>query len=51
MPKNENICCNVNECKHHSLEGDFCSLKRIQVVKHSTPANTTESTDCGNFEC
>ncbi|WBW95056.1 DUF1540 domain-containing protein [Oceanirhabdus sp. W0125-5] len=50
MPRNENIGCTVNECRHHSNEGQYCSLNRIQVKKHGNTANTVEHTDCGSFE-
>ncbi|GAA0179266.1 DUF1540 domain-containing protein [Clostridium sediminicola] len=50
MAKNENIGCNVNECKHHSGEENYCSLNKVQIIKHGGTANTVESTDCGSFE-
>ena len=50
MPKNEGIECTVNECKHHSNEGEYCSLNRIKVVKHGGIDNSIEHTDCSTFE-
>jgi len=50
MRKNESIGCNVTECTHHSEEGTYCALDKIQVVKHSGSATTVEQTDCGSFE-
>lgn len=49
MNKNESIGCNVTECKYHSNEGQYCSLDKIQVVKHGMAAYSVEQTDCGSF--
>lgn len=50
MRKNENIGCNVTECRNHSNEGQFCALEKIQIVKHSGSQATVENTDCASFE-
>ena len=47
---NTNILCNVKECKHHSKDENFCTLSKIQVIKHSNEAHCPECTDCGSFE-
>ncbi|MBU3146703.1 DUF1540 domain-containing protein [Clostridium sp. CF012] len=49
MKKNESIGCIVTECRHHSQEEQYCSLDKIQVVKHGSD-NTVEHTDCGSFD-
>jgi hypothetical protein len=49
MNKNESIGCDVTECTHHSQQGGYCALDRIQVVKHGTQATSVEQTDCGSF--
>lgn len=48
--KNNSIGCNVEECKFHAGNEDFCTLDRIMVVKHEHKAQTVECTDCGSFE-
>ena len=50
MKKNDNIGCNVTECKNHSNKENYCALDKIQVVKHSGSATTVEQTDCGSFQ-
>ncbi|SFD14333.1 DUF1540 domain-containing protein [Clostridium uliginosum] len=50
MDHNSSIGCNVSECKFHCKSDDYCTLNKIQVVKHTTTANSTESTDCGSFQ-
>ncbi len=47
---NKSIGCDVNECKFHAKNSDYCSLDQIKVVHHHHPANTPECTDCGSFE-
>ncbi len=46
---NMHIGCNVNECKYHGRDQDYCTLDKIMVVKHHD-AKTVECTDCGSFE-
>lgn len=47
---NRSISCNVRDCKYHAQNENYCTLNAIQVVNHTTPATTKESTDCGSFE-
>lgn len=47
---NNNIGCNVTECRHHAGTVNQCSLNHIEVVKHKTPATCPECTDCQSFE-
>ncbi len=49
MPNNS-IGCNVSECKYHAKNINQCTLDHIEVIKHKSPAVTTENTDCGSFE-
>lgn len=49
MDHNSSIGCIVTECKFHCKEDDFCTLGKINVVKHTAKADTVESTDCGSF--
>ena len=49
MKKNESIGCTVTECRNHTNGEQYCSLEKIQVVKHNASANTVEHTDCGSF--
>lgn len=50
MKANNNIACNVTECKHHAGAEDYCSLNQIKVVKNSTKCTSEKETDCHNFE-
>ncbi|MBR0598694.1 DUF1540 domain-containing protein [Sinanaerobacter chloroacetimidivorans] len=50
MRKNSSIGCSVSECKFHSKDENFCTLDKIEVVKHSQKADTVEHTDCGSFK-
>ena len=50
MKQNRSIGCMVNECKFHSGEEQFCSLDKIQIVKHNNQANNIQQTDCGSFK-
>lgn len=50
MKHNNSIGCTVNECKFHCNEDDYCTLDRINVIKHETVAKNPESTDCGSFQ-
>lgn len=50
MNHNSSIGCTVSECKFHCKEDDYCSLDKIQVIKHSPTASTIENTDCGSFK-
>lgn len=50
MEINKSIGCTVNECKYHAKEQAYCSLDRIEVVKHNNTVNSQEGTDCGSFE-
>lgn len=46
---NSSIGCVVQECKFHCSADNYCTLNKIEVVKHTQLANTVESTDCGSF--
>ncbi len=50
MQKNSSIGCIVTECRFHSKNQDYCTLDKIEVVKHSQRADSKEHTDCGSFE-
>ncbi|AJA48239.1 hypothetical protein DUF1540 [Clostridium pasteurianum DSM 525 = ATCC 6013] len=47
---NNSIGCTVNECKYNDRSDNYCTLQKIEVVKHESIANTVECTDCGSFE-
>jgi hypothetical protein len=47
---NSSIGCTVHDCTYHAQSKDYCTLSKIQVTQHHTPANTKECTDCGSFE-
>lgn len=46
---NNNIGCNVTECKHHSKTDNQCTLDHIKIVKQKEPAKFIQCTDCSNF--
>ncbi|ABG87553.1 DUF1540 domain-containing protein [Clostridium perfringens] len=50
MKHNSSIGCTVNECKYHCNEDNYCTLNKIEVVKNTAEACSTECTDCGSFE-
>lgn len=47
---NDSIGCTVNECKFNDNAQKYCTLSKIQVVKHEATATTPECTDCGSFQ-
>jgi len=47
---NDSIGCIVSECKFHCKDDNYCSLDKIEVVKHENVAKTAECTDCGSFK-
>lgn len=50
MKHNESIGCVVSECRFHSQDNNYCTLDKINVVKHESCAETVECTDCGSFQ-
>lgn len=46
---NDSIGCIVNECKFHAKSESYCTLDKIQVVKHEQLAKDVQCTDCGSF--
>ena len=50
MNHNSSIGCSVQECSYHCKDDNYCTLEKIQVVKHGHPASTIECTDCGSFK-
>lgn len=50
MNHNDSIHCLVKECKFHCVNDDYCTLEKIDVVKHGAKADNIEATDCGSFQ-
>ncbi|SHK10946.1 protein of unknown function [Clostridium cavendishii DSM 21758] len=50
MRHNDSIGCSVEECAYHCKDDNYCTLEKIQVVKHEATAKTKECTDCGSFK-
>jgi len=50
MEHNKSIGCTVNECKHHCKDDNYCTLNKIEVIKHEMVAKNQECTDCGSFK-
>jgi hypothetical protein len=48
--QNSSIGCTVTECKFHYKDDNYCTLRKIEVVKHAGRAETVEQTDCGSFK-
>jgi hypothetical protein len=46
---NCSIACSVTECKYNSRSDKYCTLDKIQVVKHEAEAKNAQCTDCGSF--
>ena len=49
MHHNSSIGCTVTECTYHCKDDNYCTLNKIEVIKHEQSANTIECTDCGSF--
>ncbi len=47
---NRCIQCNVNSCKHHCDNEDYCSLDCICVGTHESDPAMDQCTDCRSFE-
>ncbi|WP_084315361.1 DUF1540 domain-containing protein [Clostridium hydrogeniformans] len=50
MDHNNSIGCVVNECKYHCKDDNYCTLDKIEIVKHESNAKSVQCTDCGSFE-
>lgn len=50
MHHNEAIGCTVTECSYHCREDMYCTLDRIDIVRHSPEVRSKDGTDCGSFE-
>lgn len=50
MDYNSSIGCTVSECRFHSQVQSYCTLNKIDVVKHEPAADSFECTDCGSFK-
>ena len=50
MKHNSSIGCSVPECSFHCKDDNYCTLDKIEVVKHEKNAVTIECTDCGSFK-
>ncbi|MGH4140548.1 DUF1540 domain-containing protein [Clostridium sp.] len=50
MEHNNSIGCTVTECKFHCQHDNYCTLNKIEVIKHESVAKTVECTDCASFK-
>jgi hypothetical protein len=50
MRHNDSIGCVVSECRFHCKDDNYCTLDKIEVVKHEAVASNPECTDCGSFK-
>lgn len=46
---NRSIQCSVDECIHHCVNCDYCSLDKIHVGKHDNSSAEKHCTDCRSF--
>ena len=49
MLKNNNILCNVVECKFND-KNHYCTFDKIKITKHDAIVKNIESTDCASFQ-
>lgn len=49
MSKNDNIDCNVHDCRYCNCECNKCKLNCIKV-SHSNKDNTKRSTMCSSYK-
>ena len=49
MDKNPSIKCTVQQCRHHAMSENYCSLNDIQVGTHEQNPTKIECTDCNSF--
>ncbi len=47
---NKCIQCTVNNCKHHCVNENYCSLDTIQVGTHECNPTMDQCTDCKSFD-
>ncbi|MCB2290371.1 DUF1540 domain-containing protein [Clostridium sp. CS001] len=50
MKHNDSIGCIVSECSYHCKDDNYCTLQKIEVVKHEAVAKNQQCTDCGSFK-
>lgn len=48
--KNPSIKCTVQQCEHHCMEQDYCSLDCICVGTHEMNPGMDQCTDCKSFK-
>ena len=48
--KNPNIGCTVTQCAYHYVDGNYCSLEKIDVGTHEANPTQKECTDCLSFK-
>lgn len=46
---NECIKCTVQQCKHHCMDKNYCSLDSIMVGTHENNPTMNQCTDCKSF--
>ena len=46
---NQSIKCTVQQCKHHAMGQNYCSLREIQIGTHEMNPTQDQCTDCQSF--
>ena len=47
---NRSIQCSVEQCLHHCVNCDYCSLDKIHVGTHESSPSQKQCTDCQSFQ-
>lgn len=47
---NKCIKCNVESCKNHSNEGNFCGLDSVTISSDKENPKDSQAVDCVSFE-
>lgn len=47
---NKCIECTVDECRHHSISENYCTLDKILVGTHEANPTMDQCTDCMSFD-
>ncbi|MDR1734590.1 MAG: DUF1540 domain-containing protein [Oscillospiraceae bacterium] len=48
--KNENISCNVSQCRYNSRLHKCCTLQQVDILAEAKEASTEHHTCCHSFE-
>lgn len=49
--QNQNIGCNVSQCRYNCRAEQCCSLDQIEVLQEERDGKSEHATCCHSFEC